>query len=59
MPMAASPSSAARADHLVRVRGPAQEREVGGRHQLGEGGHDVTSGRTPRGVPLPLVGSGI
>ena len=26
-------------DHLVRMRRPAQEREVGGRHQLGEGGH--------------------
>jgi hypothetical protein len=26
-------------DHLVRMRGPAQEREVGGGDQLGEGGH--------------------
>ena len=27
------------ADHLVRMRRPAQEREVGGGDQLGEGGH--------------------
>ena len=36
-------------DHLLRMRGPAQEREVGGGHQLGEGGH------TPRDVIPGLV----
>ena len=39
------------ADHLVRMRRPAQEREVGGGYQLGEGGHGVSADAS--GIPLP------
>ena len=41
-------------DHLVRMRGPAQKREVGGGDQLGEGGHGnpsaIAAGRPSAGV---------
>ena len=42
------------ADHLVRMRGPAQEREVGGSDQLGKGGHANSPCTNHRGGAAPL-----